>query len=66
MVLQRIRHDLVTEQQCGKTLGFHCGSVVKYPTANTEMQVQPMGHEDPLEEEMAPHSSVLFPGKYHG
>ena len=30
-----------------------------------EMQVQPLGCEDPLEEEMATHSSVL-PGEFHG
>ena len=56
----------MTEQQCGKTLGFRCGSVVKNPTANTEMRVQPMGQEDPLEEEMAIQSSIFFPVKYHG
>ena len=30
-----------------------------------EMQVQPLGCEDPLEEEIATHSSVL-PGEFHG
>ena len=34
-----------------------------------EMQdtwVQPLGWEDPLEEEMAPHSPVVLPGESHG
>ena len=30
-----------------------------------EMWVQFLGQEDPLEEEMATHSSIL-PGKFHG
>ena len=30
-----------------------------------EMLVQPLGLEDPLEKEMATHSSIL-PGKFHG
>ena len=29
------------------------------------MYVQPLGREDPLEQEMATHSSIL-PGKFHG
>ena len=33
--------------------------VVKDPPAKQEMQVQSLGWEDPLEEEMATHSSVL-------
>ena len=41
-------------------LGFPSGSVVKNPPANTlEMQVCSQGGEDPLEEEMATHSSIL-------
>ena len=35
------------------------GSVVKNPPAVQEMQVQSLGQEDPLEKEMATHSSVL-------
>ena len=44
------------------------GSVVKNPPAmqeTQEMWVQSLGQEDPLEEEMATHSSVLA-GKSHG
>ena len=33
--------------------------VVKNPSANAEDTVQPLGQEDPLEEEMATHSSFL-------
>ena len=33
--------------------------MVKNPPAMQEMQVQPLGQEDPLEEEMATHSSIL-------
>ena len=35
------------------------GSVVKNPLAMQEMWVQSLGQEDPLEEEMATHSSIL-------
>ena len=33
--------------------------VVKNPLANTEMRVGSLGREDPLEEDTAPHSSIL-------
>ena len=39
--------------------GFLGGSVVKNPPAKQETQVQSLGQEDPLEKEMAAHSSVL-------
>ena len=45
--------------------GFPGGSVVKNPPAVQEMQathamrVQSLGQEDPLEESMAAHSSIL-------
>ena len=39
--------------------GFPGGSVVKNLPAMQEMQVQPLGQEDPLEELMAAHSSIL-------
>ena len=39
--------------------GFTGGSVVKNPPAMQEMQVRYLGQEDPLEEEMATHSSIL-------
>jgi len=43
-------------------MGFPCGSVVKNPTATQkiqEMQFRFLGQEDPLEKEMATHSSIL-------
>ena len=39
--------------------GFPSGSVIKNLPANTEIQVRSLGWEDPLEEGMATHSSVL-------
>ena len=39
--------------------GLPGGSVVKNPPAMQEMQVPSLGQEDPLEEEMATHSSIL-------
>ena len=38
---------------------FPGGSVVKNPPAKQEMQVQSLVQEDPLEKEMATHSSIL-------
>ena len=43
-------------------VGFPSGSVVKNPPAkarDTERRSQSLGQEDPLEEEMATHSSIL-------
>ena len=43
-------------------MGFLGGSVIKNPSANAgdgKTQVQSLGGEDPLEEEMATHSSIL-------
>jgi len=43
-------------------VGFPGGSAVKNPTAmqeTREMQVQFLGREDPLKEEMTTHSSIL-------
>ena len=43
-------------------MGFPGGSAVKHPPAMQETQetwVQSLGQEDPLEEEMATHSSIL-------
>ena len=37
----------------------HDGSVVKNPPAMQETQIWSLGREDPLEEEMATHSSIL-------
>ena len=38
---------------------FPCGSVVKDPSVMQEVRVQSLGWEDPLEEGMAIHSSLL-------
>ena len=38
---------------------FPAGSVVKNTPAVWETQVQSLGQEDPLEKEMATHSSIL-------
>ena len=40
-------------------MGFLGGSVVKNPPAKQEMQILSLGQEDPLEKEMATHSSIL-------
>ena len=40
-------------------MGFPSGSVVKNSPAMQETQVQSLGQEDPLEEGMATHSSIL-------
>ena len=46
-------------------LGSSGGSVVKICLPTQETQVRSLGQEDPLEKEMATHSSVLA-GKSHG
>ena len=40
-------------------IGFLGDSVVKNPPDEQETQVRSLGREDPLEEEMAIHSSIL-------
>ena len=40
-------------------MGFPGGSVVKNLPAMQEVLVQSLGREDPLEKEMASHSSIL-------
>ena len=40
-------------------MGFSDGLVVKNLLAKQEMQVESLGWEDPLEKEMAPHSSIF-------
>ena len=50
------------KDKCDGLLGFPGGSLVKNPPATQEMQewwVQSLGREDPLEKEMATHSSIL-------
>ena len=44
---------------CGPFWGFPYGSAIKNPPAMQEMWVQFLGREDPLEEGMATHSSIL-------
>ena len=39
--------------------GFSFGSVVRNPRAMQEMRIQSLSQEDPLEKEMATHSSIL-------
>ena len=41
------------------SVGFPGSSVVKNPSAMQEMRVQSLGWEDPLEEGMTTHSSIL-------
>ena len=43
----------------GLCMGFPSGSALKNLPAVQETQVQSLGQEDPLEEEMATHSSIL-------
>ena len=40
-------------------MGFSGGSALKNPPPVQEMQVQSLDQEDPLEKEMATHSSIL-------
>ena len=47
------------KDQDNKNLGFPGGSVEKNSSAKQGTQVQFLGQEDPLEEEMAIHSSIL-------
>ena len=44
---------------CTQKWGFPSGSVVKNPLARWETWVQSLGREDPLEEVVATHSSIL-------
>ena len=41
------------------SMAFPGDSVAKYPPAMQETQVRSLGQEDPLEKEMATHSSIL-------
>ena len=47
------------KQQTFLDQDFHSGSVVQNPSAVWETKVQSLGQEDPLEQEMATHSSIL-------
>ena len=57
MGLQRIRHDWMTSLSF--FLPFPGSSVSKESTVVQETQIQPLGWEDPLEKEIAAHSSIL-------
>ena len=60
---QRIRH---TEHATGIiSAGFLGGSVLKNPPAKQETWVWSLGQEEPLEEQIATHSSILA-WKFHG
>jgi len=41
------------------SLGFPSGAVVRYHLPMQETRVQSLGQEDPLEKEIATHSSIL-------
>ena len=49
----------LSNQMVPVAIGFPGGSVVKNSPAKQETQVQSLGQEDPLEKEMATHSSIL-------
>ena len=53
------RSESVFTGYMGRLMGFPCGSAVKNLPAMQETWVQSLGREDPLEKEMATHSSVL-------
>ena len=46
-------------QSCIKIMDFPGGSMVKTVLAKQEVLVRSLGQEDPLEEEMATHYSIL-------
>ena len=48
-----------TQMYLFSSMGFSGGSVVKNPLARQETWVRSLGQEDPLEKEMAIHSSIL-------
>ena len=49
----------VSSTSCIPRKVFPDGSAVKNPPGMQETQVRPLGGEDPLEESMATHSSIL-------
>ena len=52
-------NSFLKEEFQGRRKGFPDGSVVKNPPAILETGVWSLGREDPLEKEMATHSSIL-------
>ena len=62
-------HSLLQGLNPSLLLGFHGSSDSKESACNAETWVQPLGWEDPLEKEMATHSSILawrIPRTDHG
>ena len=55
-MLNNLHVDIYCIYTC---MGFPGGTVVKNPPAMLEMWVRSLGQEDPLEEGMATHSSIL-------
>ena len=53
------RLERLSSSSMASSSGFPSGSVVKNLPAMQEMQVRSLGQEDPLEEDMATHSSIL-------
>ena len=51
--------SLLFNTQSNFVMGFPGGSEVKVSACNAETWVQSLGWEDPLEKEMATHSSIL-------
>ena len=47
-------------------MGFLVIQMVKNLPATRKIWVRSLGWEDPLEEGMATHSSILLPGEFHG
>ena len=54
-MLEAARKDALSLEH----LGFPGGSVIKNPPVNAEDRARSLGQEDPLEEKMATHSSIL-------
>ena len=54
----RVGHDGVTFTSLD-TFGLSCGSVVKNMPTMQETWIRSLGWENPLEKEMATHSSIL-------
>ena len=53
------RFELLSPDDSVKVTAFPNGSVVKNPPAMQEMWVRSLGWEDPLEESLATHFSIL-------
>ena len=65
MEWQRVRYDFMTKQQQHlgndkyNSVAFLVAQMVRYPPAMQEIQVQSLGWENPLEKDIATHSSIL-------